>query len=541
MQPRRLAPAPTGRRHRRSVERPRSLGERQGQSGRRRPIRRRVKPLLALARLASCSPPRAPMRGRAAAAVPDRAPAALRAGRSQRRSGSHAPGDIARPHGRRRPGGAAARPPADGLGDRAGELGGALERRRDRPQRRPGPRPRQRAARAASSPPSSSRRVWSGPARTCSRCACRRIISGCRCAGRSTSSKSGPTKRPSSARPRRLSPGPAHARRARRGLRLFRRRFACPSAAIAAPRLLAGIAGAGDAAARRRGQPRLHRLYLSLASRPGHRRSPCSPRATAVLIAAYAARRFAPGRAPARRRRDRGRRGRQPALLPLVRSQGARRDPRRRRSRSRLAAAIGLRDRPALRQDRRWPPPLALVALMAWQRTAFLDQAYYLWLAVLLVALVAEQVASLRRARAERDSRDAARRGSGRAARPSRARGRADPRAQGRQPHPSGRRKRHRLRSAPPTIIATSLLKDGRSPAGHDEPRPPPRHAARALRARAQEPRGQPRPRHRRSRRGPAAAALLTLSDGSTVPVGRCYRKRRSAGRLTLRPSPSGG
>ena len=46
---------------------------------------------------------------------------------------------------------------------------------------------------------------------------------------------------------------------------------------------------------------------------------------------------------------------------------------------------------------------LACVALMAWQLTAFLDRAYYLLLAALLVALVAEQVGSLRRARAERD------------------------------------------------------------------------------------------------------------------------------------------
>lgn len=47
---------------------------------------------------------------------------------------------------------------------------------------------------------------------------------------------------------------------------------------------------------------------------------------------------------------------------------------------------------------------LAILVLMVWQRTAFLDQAYYLLVAALLVVLVAEQVASLRRARAERDS-----------------------------------------------------------------------------------------------------------------------------------------
>jgi len=46
---------------------------------------------------------------------------------------------------------------------------------------------------------------------------------------------------------------------------------------------------------------------------------------------------------------------------------------------------------------------LACVALLAWQLTAFLDRAYYLLLAAVLVALVAEQVSNLRRARAERD------------------------------------------------------------------------------------------------------------------------------------------
>ena len=46
----------------------------------------------------------------------------------------------------------------------------------------------------------------------------------------------------------------------------------------------------------------------------------------------------------------------------------------------------------------------AVVVLMAWQLTVFLDQAYYLIVAALLVALVAEQVAILRTARHRRDS-----------------------------------------------------------------------------------------------------------------------------------------
>jgi DNA-binding LytR/AlgR family response regulator len=66
------------------------------------------------------------------------------------------------------------------------------------------------------------------------------------------------------------------------------------------------------------------------------------------------------------------------------------------------ASAIGLRD----------GKPLALIGLasafgqiglMVWQRTLFLDQGYYFFLAALLVALIAEQLSSLRRARTERD------------------------------------------------------------------------------------------------------------------------------------------
>ena len=46
---------------------------------------------------------------------------------------------------------------------------------------------------------------------------------------------------------------------------------------------------------------------------------------------------------------------------------------------------------------------LAVPVLLAWELTAFLDRAWFLLVAALLVALVAEQVSSLRRARAERD------------------------------------------------------------------------------------------------------------------------------------------
>ena len=47
---------------------------------------------------------------------------------------------------------------------------------------------------------------------------------------------------------------------------------------------------------------------------------------------------------------------------------------------------------------------LAIMLLMAWFLTDFLDHAWFLLLAVILVALVAEQVRSLRLARAERDA-----------------------------------------------------------------------------------------------------------------------------------------
>ena len=47
---------------------------------------------------------------------------------------------------------------------------------------------------------------------------------------------------------------------------------------------------------------------------------------------------------------------------------------------------------------------IAMVALMAYQRTEFLDQAYYLAMAVLLVALIAEQVTHLGQARTGRDA-----------------------------------------------------------------------------------------------------------------------------------------
>ena len=66
------------------------------------------------------------------------------------------------------------------------------------------------------------------------------------------------------------------------------------------------------------------------------------------------------------------------------------------------ASAIGLRDGKPLALIG-LASAFGLVGLMVWQRTLFLDQGYYFFLAALLVALIAEQLGSLRRARAERD------------------------------------------------------------------------------------------------------------------------------------------
>lgn len=122
--------------------------------------------------------------------------------------------------------------------------------------------------------------------------------------------------------------------------------------------------------------------------------------ATGLLVAAYAARRFAPE-------------WRRPVLLGTASAAAvslvlipyydlkaisailagavalavcARRGRGRRGARAALAAA------------------LAAPALIAWQLTGFLDRAWFLLLAAALVAAVAEQVSSLRRARAERDA-----------------------------------------------------------------------------------------------------------------------------------------
>ena len=280
------------------------------------------------------------------------------------------PGDHPRQHCRHRSGGAAPRPPADGVGDRAGELGGALERRRHRPQRRA--RPRTGPSEAPGPLRRHLRRAGTaGPAgrATCSRCGCRRSISGCRCAARSMSSRSGPTRRPLCPACRDYLPALLMLGALAAAFVYFAAAALSRPRASAAPRLLAGIAGVGDASARRRGEPGLHRLFLSLASRPGRRRSPCSPAIAAILIAAYAAHRFAPAGAAARRGRDRDRRRwRASSSSPGTTS--------RRWARSwpaplalAAAGAIGLRDQPTLRQGSAGCRRPADRRCSVWQRT----------------------------------------------------------------------------------------------------------------------------------------------------------------------------
>ena len=168
-----------------------------------------------------------------------------------------------------------------------------------------------------------------------------------------------------------------------------------------------------------------------------------------------------------------------------------------------------------------------LVGLMAWQRTAFLDQAYYLLLAAMLIALVAEQVPSLRRARAERDAET-----------------RAPP------PWPSGWRRAeregepivalkdgsrtHRVAEGDILFVRAAddycdvALKDGRTLLVTMTLARLPRRPPGALRPGPQELCGQPAhvvataPARRRT--------LLTLSEGTEIPVGRSYENWSAAG-----------
>jgi DNA-binding LytR/AlgR family response regulator len=120
----------------------------------------------------------------------------------------------------------------------------------------------------------------------------------------------------------------------------------------------------------------------------------------ALLVAAYAARRFAP---EWRRRVLLAAAGAVAVSLVLVPYYDL-------KAISAIFAGAGALGACAIRGRRQRGAAVAIAAalavpiLFAWQLTDFLDRAWYLLLAALLVALVAEQVSSLRRARAERDA-----------------------------------------------------------------------------------------------------------------------------------------
>lgn len=178
----------------------------------------------------------------------------------------------------------------------------------------------------------------------------------------------------------------------------------------------------------------------------------------------------------------------------------------------------------------------ALVALMAWQLTRFLDQAYYLWLAFLLVALVAEQVLSLRRARAERD------RETDRAAALAERLAKAEREGEPIVAIKDGSRT-HRIAESDILAIRAAddycdvLLKDGRALLATSSlarfldtlpgrfQRVHKSHAVNRAHVTASAPK-------------PGGGRMLLLSDGSKVPVGRRYEAAVAA---WLRPSPSGG
>lgn len=254
---------------------------------------------------------------------------------------------------------------------------------------------------------------------------------------------------------------------------------------------------------------------------------------TAVLIAAYAARRFAPAWSRA-----------VPAatavlalasilLLPWY-------DLKALGAILAAAAALGFCAAFGLKAGVRgaWAPlaaALAIGGLMTWQRTAFLDRDYYLILAALLVALVAEQVASLRRARAERDAET--RRAAALAERLSRAERSGEPIValkDGARIHRVAEGDILSIRAA--DDYCDVLLADGRSllvtmPLARLLATLPGRfvrvHKSWAVN----------RPHVASAAPRPGGGTLLTLSDGSEVPVGRAYAAAVAA---WLKPSPAG-
>jgi DNA-binding LytR/AlgR family response regulator len=242
--------------------------------------------------------------------------------------------------------------------------------------------------------------------------------------------------------------------------------------------------------------------------------------ATAVLAAAYAARRFAPGWSRHSVLATAAAAIASVVLVPWF-------DLKALGAILAGAAATAACAISALKRKRRLDAWVAVAAaaaipvLIAVMFTAFLDQGYFILLAALLVALVVEQVSSLRRARAERDIE--AQRASALAERLARAERTGEPimiLKDGTRSHRVAETDILYLRAA--DDYCDVALADGRlllvtmSLARLVEALPPrfvrvhKSHAVNRAHVIAVAPR-------------PGGGRLLKLSDGSSVPVGRSY------------------
>lgn len=181
---------------------------------------------------------------------------------------------------------------------------------------------------------------------------------------------------------------------------------------------------------------------------------------------------------------------------------------------------------------------LAFLGVMAWELTGFLDRGYYLVLAPVLIALVAEQVASLRRARAERDRETA--RAAALAERLARAEREGEPilaLKDGSRTHRVAESDILYVRAADDycdvaladgrTLLVTATLARLLSSLPARFERVHKSYAVNRAHVIAAAPR-------------PGGGRLLSMSEGSAIPVGRSYEKA-VAEWLGARPSPSGG
>lgn len=162
-----------------------------------------------------------------------------------------------------------------------------------------------------------------------------------------------------------------------------------------------------------------------------------------------------------------------------------------------------------------------IVVLAAWHNVLFLDRSYYLLLAALLIALVAEQVVLFRRARAERDSE--ARRSAALADRLARAERRGETIValkDGSRTHRVAEGDILYIRAA--DDYCEAVLKDGRTLLST-------MNLVRLLAtlperiARVHKSYAVNRPHVASVAPRPGGGTLLTLSDGSEIPVGRAY------------------